>query len=169
MAAEVEDDATTEVPVDDPIFTGRGTDESQVLPTRSGRPPVSSRDPERTRNSQVGAWNANISYSLRRPRFAEGNQVSQMIQGSLNFQPTEFWDVRWRTSYDVQLGSFRDHVLSLTRELHRWEATFDFRQTATGNWTFRFQVSLTDNRDLKFDYEQRNLVVDPNRSRFGGF
>ena len=32
-------------------------------------------------------------------------------------------------------------------------------QTATGNWSFRFEVSLTDNRDLKFDYRQRNLDV----------
>ena len=33
-----------------------------------------------------------------------------------------------------------------------------FVQTITGNWSFRFNVSLKANRDLKFDYEQRSQV-----------
>ena len=71
--------------------------------------------------------------------------------------PTEHWDLSWRTSYDLELGQFNDHAVRLTRDLHRWQANFDFLKTATGNWTFRFEVSLLDNRDLKFDYQQRNL------------
>ena len=46
-------------------------------------------------------------------------------------------------------------MISLQRQMHRWEADFSFRQTATGNWTFLFEVALSDNRDLHFDYEQR--------------
>ena len=57
----------------------------------------------------------------------------------------------------MERGAFNDHSIRLTRDLHRWEAHFDFMQTATGNWQFRFEVSLIDNRDLKFDYQQRNL------------
>jgi hypothetical protein len=57
----------------------------------------------------------------------------------------------------MELNRFNDHSIRLTRDLHRWEANFDFLQTATGNWTFRFEVRLTDNEDLKFDYRQRNL------------
>ena len=71
------------------------------------------------------------------------------------FKPTELWSVDWRTSYDVVAGAFNDHVVRLTRQMHRWEAEFAFQQTATGNWTFLFEVALTDNRDLHFDYEQR--------------
>jgi hypothetical protein len=62
----------------------------------------------------------------------------------------------WRTSYDIEQNSFLDHTVRLTRDLHRWQASFVFAQTVTGNWTFGFQVSLTDNRDLKFDYDQRS-------------
>jgi hypothetical protein len=105
----------------------------------------------------VGTWNANFSYSLVRPR-EEGIQPQQMIQSNIRFKPTENWDLVWQTSYDLEAGGFNDHILRLTRDLHRWEAAFDFRQTATGNWSFRFEVSLLDNRDLKVDYKQDDLV-----------
>lgn len=124
---------------------------STVLPRSDDR-----RSERRSSQSRggVGAWSASISYSLARNRLAEmaGNQ---MIQGNLRFQPTELWSVDWRTSYDVVAGAFNDHVVRLTRQMHRWEAEFAFQQTATGNWTFLFEVALTDNRDLHFDYEQR--------------
>ena len=124
---------------------------STVVP-RSGdrrRPVRGSR-----RGSKVGEWSASFSYSLARARGVEtgGNQ---MLQANVRFQPTEKWAVDWRTSYDVVAGAFNDHVINLKRQMHRWEADFAFQQTATGNWTFVFEVALTDNRDLHFDYEQR--------------
>jgi len=81
----------------------------------------------------------------------------------IRLSPTEKWDLVWRTSYDLEQRAFADHTIRLTRDLHRWQANFDFVQTPTGNWSFRFQVSLTDNRDLKFDYDQRSTDL---RSRF---
>jgi len=110
------------------------------------------------RRSGVGEWNANISYALQRPR-RDPDRLSQMLSGGLRIRPTENWDLNWRTAYDLEARGFNDHVIRLTRDLHRWQAHFDFLQTATGNWSFRFEVSLTDNRDLKFDYRQRNLDV----------
>jgi hypothetical protein len=80
-----------------------------------------------------------------------------MLTGSLRLQPTAQWALSWRTAYDIERGAFNDHSIRLTRDLHRWQANFDFLQTATGNWSFRFEVSLMDNRDLKFDYDQQNL------------
>ena len=80
-----------------------------------------------------------------------------MVTGTLRLKPTERWDLSWRTAYDLEAGAFNDHSIRLSRDLHRWQANFDFLQTATGNWSFRFEVSLLDNRDLKFDYKQRNL------------
>jgi len=74
----------------------------------------------------------------------------------IRLRPTENWDLVWRTSYDIETGEFADHSIRLTRDLHRWQANFNYSQTATGNWSFRFEVSLRDNRDLKFDYDQRS-------------
>jgi hypothetical protein len=132
------------------VFPG-ATDESSVVP-------VSGRDDaiQPTRSGTAGGWNASLSYSLQRPRDPE-LPSSQMLSGTLRMEPTENWSVSWRTSYDLEASQFNDHSIRLNRDLHRWQATFDFRQTATGNWTFGFEVSLLDNRDLKFDYTQRNL------------
>ncbi|MCH7563966.1 MAG: LPS-assembly protein LptD [Gemmatimonadetes bacterium] len=127
------------------------TDESMIVPGRG------SARPERSRRARgaIGGWQAQISYSLSRSR-VESQRTNQLLDAGLRFRPTENWSASWRTSYDVEDRRFNDHVIRLTRELHRWQANFDFLQTATGNWTFRFTVSLQDNRDLKFDYEQRN-------------
>lgn len=126
-------------------------DESAIIPGMGARPGAG-----RPRFSGgTGGWNANLSYSLRRTR-DELSRGSQMVQTNLSFRPTPAWDVSWQTSYDLAGGGFNDHIISLTRDLHEWEATFDFVQTATGNWSFRFNVSLVANRDLKFDYEQRS-------------
>lgn len=136
----------------DPLDFQTPTDEATVVPVtgRDVEPqPASSR-------SSVGGWTANLTYSLQRPRDPT-RLASQMVSGSLRLKPTDNWSVSWRTAYDLELGAFNDHSIRLTRDLHRWQANFDFLQTATGNWTFRFEVSLLDNRDLKFDYKQRNL------------
>jgi hypothetical protein len=140
-------------PEEDP-FLGQGiTDESSIIPT-AGAP---RRAPARsTRASGDRSWQANLSYSLQRPR-GDDARASQMITGTLRLRPTEHWDVSWRTAYDLERGGFNDHTIRLSRDIHRWQANFDFLQTATGNWQFRFDVSLTDNQDLKFDYQQRNL------------
>ncbi len=124
--------------------------EATVVPTAGARRSAGGPRPSADR---VGQWNARFSYSLVRTRADGGG--SQMIQSDVSFQPTEKWSVQWSTSYDAVAGAFNDHVVRLKRDLHRWEADFSFRQTAAGNWSFMFEVALTDNRDLHFDYEQR--------------
>ncbi len=141
QAAEPASDTTT-------IGSGALTSQSSVIPTQTrARLPLT--------GGATGGWRAQISYALQRPR-GQPSLNSQMLQLSLSMKPTANWDLRWQTSYDVQHGRFDDHTVSLTRDLHRWQANFDFFQTATGNWTFRFQVSLIDNRDLKFNYAQNS-------------
>ena len=136
------------------------TDESTVVPGSGSADPAAQRR-ARTQGA-TGTWSANFNYSMRRNR-DESLPASQLLQVGLRLRPTEKWSLTWGTSYDIDVGSFTDHRVRLTRDLHRWNANFDFMQTATGNWTFNFQVSLTDNRDLKFDYNQRNTDI---RNRF---
>ena len=143
----------------DPLIDNVGafspTDESSIIPGGGSNDVVGEDVRAGARRQGAAAWNANLSYSLRRSR--DPNLVaSQLLQMGIRLKPTEKWDLVWRTSYDIDERSFTDHVIRLTRDLHRWQANFDFLQTATGNWSFRFAVSLTDNRDLKFDYDQRS-------------
>jgi hypothetical protein len=128
------------------------TDESTVIPT--GRPPAAGQP--RSSAGAAGTWNASFSYSLQRPR-DRAQRASQMLTGTLQLQPTDAWSLSWQTAYDIERGAFNDHSVRLTRDLHEWQANFDFLQAANGNWSFRFEVSLIANRDLKFDYDQQNL------------
>ena len=131
------------------------TDESSIIPG-AGSDDVVGQGPQRAdQRRSGGAWNANFSYSLNRSRDSL-LPASQLLQMGIRLKPTEKWDLVWRTSYDIEAGKFADHSIRLTRDLHRWQANFNYSQTAAGNWVFRFEVSLTDNRDLKFDYDQRN-------------
>ncbi|MCG6956876.1 MAG: hypothetical protein LJF04_12880 [Gemmatimonadetes bacterium] len=137
-------------------FATAVTDASSIIPG-AATPPAQDLGPRRSGPRGQG-WQANLAYALQRPR-AKSAQSSQMLSGTVTLHPTEFWDVSWRTSFDLQAGKFNDQTISLTRDLHRWEAHFLFTQPATGNWQFRFEVSLTDQRDLKFDYSQRSAGV----------
>ena len=146
----------------DPFSSGP-LDEGSAIP--GGGQSGSQAGPRRSGAGQVGEWRANLRYSLQRPR-DETRPSNQMVQSTLSFNPTEKWEVSWQTSYDVVSQSFNDHLIRLTRDLHRWEAYFDFRQTATGNWSFRFEVALTDNSDLHFDYQQRSIQDQSGSRRF---
>ncbi len=137
--------------LEDDVLGLAGADETSMLP---GNRTVGNR---RSSSSGIGEWSANLGYSMNRA--AE----SSSLRAQLRLQPTEMWEMSWNTSYDFSNSRFNDHTIRLSRDLHRWRANFDLVQAVNGNWVFRFEVSLIDNRDLNFDYEQRNNVL--NRSR----
>lgn len=122
---------------------------------------------QQTRRPQgrTGTWNANLAYTLSRPPVGSAGSANQMIQANINFQPTESWNVYWRTGYSISDHHFTDHILSLTRDLHEWQASFNFVKAQNGNFQFTFRVQLTDLPDLHLDYDQRNTPVQPG----GGF
>jgi len=134
-----------------------GFDDNRVLPGLSGRGRGG------VASMRRDGWNARLNYALRRPRgeSLDRSQMvldrSQMVNGTVSFQPTELLAVSWTTAYDVEARQFSDHMVTVMRDMYDWEATFGFRQAVNGNWTFRFEVSLKANRDLRFDHETRNV------------
>lgn len=110
-----------------------------------------------TPRGAVGSWNASFNYTLFRPRQNQiGGQENQMVTAHLTFQPTENWNVTWNTGYSFTATEFTDHVLTLTRAMHDWDANFDFVKAQNGNFSFQFRVALRANSDIKFDYQQRD-------------
>lgn len=128
-----------------------GFDDNRVLPGFSGR----GRGIGGATMMRREGWDARFNYALRRPRNRQG--VSQMINSTVSFRPTELLSVSWTTAYDLEDRRFSDHMVTVMRDMYDWEATFGFRQAVNGNWTFRFEVSLKANRDLRFDHETRNV------------
>ena len=145
---------------EDPVLQDApAIDEASVFPGVDRR--RSAAEANTLPDSDVGSWGAGFSYSLARPRDAS-RPPSQMLSVSFTLKATALWDLSWRTSYDMERGGFNDHVIALTRDIHDWQARFDFVQTATGNWAFRFDVALKANSDFKFDYRQHSTdLVGP--------
>ncbi len=88
-------------------------------------------------------------------RHLAGQQTATM---QLTFSPTRNWTANWGTSYDLVTRQFAYHAVSLQRDLRRWRASFVFGKTSTGNLSFAFNITLTDQPDIKFDYDQRTYV-----------
>jgi LptD protein len=130
---------------------GYGT-ASQMGLLGPARPGVIAQAPQHN----VGTWNATINYSLVRPRVGTSNQ---QLNAVVSFQPTPNWSVSWRTGYSLTQHAFSDHILSLNRDLHEWEASFDFIKAQNGNFAFQFRVQLKDLPDLHLDYNQRNQPI----------
>jgi len=76
----------------------------------------------------------------------------------LSFQPTAHWSANWNSSYDLDTRQFGLHVIQLERDLHRWHASFSFTKSPTGSFAFSFYVSLLDQPDIKFNYEQQSIT-----------
>ena len=84
-----------------------------------------------------------------------GRQTSTM---NLSFSPTRNWTANWSTQYDFVTRQFGYHSLTFQRDLRRWRASFSFNKTAAGNFSFSFNITLTDQPDIKFDYDQNTYV-----------
>ncbi|HYT83028.1 MAG TPA: hypothetical protein VEK86_06230, partial [Gemmatimonadales bacterium] len=68
------------------------------------------------------------------------------------------WSASWNTAFDLDTRQFAAHAISLQRDLHRWHASFSFSRSPNGNFGFTFYISLLDQPDIKFDYEQQTLA-----------
>jgi Tat protein translocase TatC len=88
-------------------------------------------------------------------RHTPGRQTSTM---NLSFSPTRNWTANWSTQYDLVTRQFSYHSLTFQRDLRRWRASFSFNKTAAGNFSFSFNITLTDQPDIKFDYDQNTYV-----------
>ncbi len=124
---------------------------------------IPNRGPQDEMRSGVGGWRAALNYSFRRSRPTATRTETgenQLLSGNVSFQPTELWSLRWSTAYSITDSEFANHVLTLTRDLHRWQANFDFVKAQNGNFLFSFRVQLRDNPDLKLDYDQREGPAD---------
>jgi hypothetical protein len=76
---------------------------------------------------------------------------------TVGFSPTRNWALSWDTQYNFTTTEFGQHLLRLERDLNRWRATFSFIKSPNGNFAFNFYISLLDQPEIKFQYDQRTV------------
>ncbi|MFQ5679318.1 MAG: putative LPS assembly protein LptD [Gemmatimonadota bacterium] len=103
----------------------------------------------------TGPWNLAVTYSVSRTRAEEFGQERQSLGGRLRFRPTPNWRMQWSTNYDVKEGEFALNLITFERQLHRWQAFFNFSRSPNGNFQFQVMVNLTDAPEIRFDYDQQ--------------
>jgi hypothetical protein len=111
----------------------------------------------------TGQFQLQVSYSSTRAR---GDTIPalrsaggrQLVNLNLAFSPTRNWSATWTTSYDFDTRQFAQHFVRFERDLRRWHASFVFAKSANGNFSFSFNIALSDQPDIKFDYDQRTFV-----------
>lgn len=89
----------------------------------------------------------------------------QSLNGSIQFKFTERWGAQWTTSYDFTTKDFAQHVASLTREMHDWDAVFAFTKAPNGNFAFNFHVQLRAQPDLRLPYTRTSAPRGLGRGR----
>ncbi len=109
-------------------------------------------------------FSASVNVSIRRSRppvLGDTLTIRPPTQSSVrlttSFSPTTFWSVAWDTNYNVTEGRFESHLFRLQRDLHDWQAAFNFARNTNGNFSFFFSIHLIDLPDLKFDYNQTSI------------
>ncbi|HEU4989034.1 MAG TPA: putative LPS assembly protein LptD [Gemmatimonadaceae bacterium] len=82
------------------------------------------------------------------------NPPTSSLSSNVQFPLTDKWSAAWRTTYNFQQHQFASQDVQLVRELHDWRAIFSFTQSPNGNFSFAFQIALTAEPDLKFNYNR---------------
>jgi hypothetical protein len=86
-----------------------------------------------------------------------GSTTNRTLGLGIAFAPTPGWSVSWDTEYNLTTREFGQHILRLERDLRRWHATFGFMKSPNGNFQFDFFITLLDQQDIKFQYDQRSV------------
>ncbi|HKI94842.1 MAG TPA: twin-arginine translocase subunit TatC [Gemmatimonadales bacterium] len=118
-----------------------------------------------TRASAHQPFTASFTYDDQRTRPGSTPSVVQLpaqlnnrtLGVSFSFDPTRNWSLSWSTQYNLTTKQFGQHIVRLERNLHRWKATFQFLKSPNGNFAFNFFISLLDEPDIRFQYQQQTL------------
>jgi hypothetical protein len=142
--------AEEDEPVSDPQDRLQPTGGAMSAP-RSLDPAI---DQLTARPAAGGGFRTSVTYDEQRTR---DDPAQRNLGLQIGFAPTPGWSVSWNTNYNITQKEFGQHVLRLDRSMHRWGATFSFVRAPNGNFAFNFFISLRDQPEMKFQYDQRTV------------
>ncbi|MDM7915669.1 MAG: putative LPS assembly protein LptD [Candidatus Eisenbacteria bacterium] len=108
--------------------------------------------PGERRASAIGNWSVSIGHSFSRS--APRRSIANAMNVTASIVPTTSWRVTYSIYFDLQDREIRSEGLSLYRDLHCWEASFD-RQVRGSDTSYYFRISIKSLPDVKYEREQR--------------
>lgn len=114
-------------------------------------------------------WQLNMSYNLNYRRqtinLTDSFALVQTIRLDGDFNLNKKWKFGYIVNYDLQAGAVTNYNLSIWRDLHCWEAVFEWGQYGKwapgGDWKntninflFRVNIKASMFQDIKLEYNQ---------------
>lgn len=134
----------------------------------SQSPPAQSQTPEaesRSFSLSDMPWSASVSFRYSLNKFNPNNTTKRAFLelSNVQMQLTKNWRIRYRMRWDIQNGDIADQSISLFRDLHCWEAQFNWNPTGISKgFYFRIGIKASHLRDIKL--EQRGGTTSIFRS-----
>lgn len=100
----------------------------------------------------AGPWSINLSHSFSRGERAES--ASNAANVSASVVPTSAWRVTASVYYDLRRKEIRSQGLTLYRDLHCWEMSFNHRISGR-NSEYYFRINIKSLPDVKYEREDR--------------
>ncbi len=105
-------------------------------------------DGERTPAS--GPWQFQFSHYYGLYKMATSSRKTSWIKGSLRFNPTTHWRVSYAFNYDLEGKEMTAHDVSIYRDLHCWEAQFQWTPSGYREGYY-FLLNIKELPDIKIE------------------
>ena len=99
-------------------------------------------------------WRATIAltYSLNKFNPNNPSRTWYLNLSNVQVQLTKNWRIGYRLRWDIERGELAEHSISFYRDLHCWEAQFNWNPTGiTKGFYFRIGIKAAQLRDIKFE------------------
>lgn len=139
--------------------TGVQTAEVEEVETRTGQTqsPFGDRfEPESAFSAFDIPWRANLSFSFSINKFnpTRVTRTAYIDLSNVELQLTRKWRIGYRIRYNLENGEIADQRISLYRDLHCWEAQFNWSPSGVSRG-FYFKINIKASHLQNIKIEQR--------------
>jgi hypothetical protein len=147
-------------------FSGGGSGKkSETSGLRSSTDPFLHRDSDSEERSMIpgleppesdertpasGPWQFQLSHYYGLYKMATSSRKTSWIKGSLRFNPTTHWRVSYAFNYDLEDKKMTAHDVSIHRDLHCWEARFQWTPSGYREGYY-FLMNIKELPDIKIE------------------
>ncbi|MFQ5772461.1 MAG: hypothetical protein ACE5HX_18135, partial [bacterium] len=107
-------------------------------------------------------WRASLAFSFSVSKFNPTRPVRRAYidLSNVEVQLTKNWRIGYRLRYDIEKGDLVDQRISFYRDLHCWEAQFNWTPTGISKgFYFRINIKAPHLRDIKIEQRGGSTTI----------